>query len=148
MPNTVSRKGRVGILATVILLMSIVAFVGSIYWLAINGPWNGGGSLFGKDLFKPASIPSEKTEVKTDTVQEVKENITGAISELKQLDCVFTDYSGDYSSLNPVQLNYSDFKELAVSHKIVFTVDSTQDNVVLLVIKNDVASVWDPQQTT
>ena len=136
MPNTVSRKGRVGILATVILLMSIVAFVGSIYWLAINGPWNGGGSLFGNDLFKPASIPSEKTEVKTDTVQEVKENITGAISELTRLDCVFTDYSSDYSILNPVQLNYSDFKELAVSHKIVFTVDSTQDNVVLLVIKN------------
>ena len=143
MPIAVYRNGRVGVLASVILLMSIVLFIGSIYWLTLNGPW-GGGSLFGKDLFKPASMPNEKPEIKTDTVQDAQLNITEAVHELEQLGCVFTEYSGKYSSLNPVQLSYSDFKELAIDRKIVFTVENDQDTVVLLVIKNDVAYEWGP----
>jgi hypothetical protein len=143
MPIAVYRNGRVGVLASVILLMSIVLFIGSIYWLVINGPW-GVGSLFGKDLFKPASMSNEKTEINTDIVQNAQPNISEAVNELEQQGCVFTKYNGEYSSLNPVQLNYSDFKELAIDRKLVFTVEINQDNVVLLVIKKDVAYEWGP----
>ncbi len=147
MPIAVYRNGRVGILATVILLMSIVLFIGSIYYLTLNGPW-GGGSLFGKDLFKPASMSNEKTEIKTDIVPDVRLNITEAIHELTGLGCVFTEYNGQYSGLETIKLEYQNFKKVAVDRKIVFTIEKDQDTIVLLVIKNNVMYEWGPRQTT
>ncbi len=136
------RSGRVGVLATLVLLLSIVLFIGSLFWLSVNGPW-GGGSLFGDDLFKPASLtPEEKDEVTVNTTDNGM-NITTVIDDLKANGCVFTDYSGTYQADQTIQITYEEFKEKAVNRKIVFTAETTE-TTILLVTENEKLYEWRP----
>ncbi len=136
------RRGRVGILATLVLMLSIVLFIGSIFWLATNGPW-GGGSLFGDDLFKPASMSSEK-EPENQSISITRMNITEAIEDLMNSGCVFTEYTKSYSEAETTPLEYEQFKEEAVERKIVFTAKNTWETTVLLVVKNGHIYEWSP----
>ncbi len=147
MPRPGCRSGRVGIPATLVLLMSIVLFIGCLFWLVTNGPW-GTGSLFGNDLFKPASM--QKTETKpeienvTENIQVLDLNFTEAVNDLKEAGCVFTEYSGTYSVTETVRLDYQQFREEAINRKIVFTAEISHDVPVLLVIKDDTTYEWSP----
>ena len=144
MPRTVYRNGRAGILATVLVLFSIVLFIGSLFWLSVNGPW-GGGSLFGDDLFKPASM-SENTGDQTQIIVETEHivNMSEAMDELTKAGCVFTEYKEEYSARDTISLDYETFKEEAIERKLVFTAMKSLDTPVLLITKNNKIYGWSP----
>ena len=137
------RDGRVGILATLVLLVSIVLFIGCLFWLTVNGPW-GGGSLFGDDLFKPAGMTVEEPEIQTLIETEHELNISEAIEDLKSCGCVFTEYKQVYSSSETTPLLYEQFKEEAIDRKIVYKTVDSWEAPVLLVIRNGKIYEWTP----
>jgi hypothetical protein len=144
MPIAASRNGRAGILATVIILLSIVLFIGCLFWLSVNGPW-GGGSLFGDDLFKPASMQEheeDETQILVETEHEM--NMTEAMKDLSRAGCVFTEYMDEYAPEKIISLDYPMFKEEAVERKLVFTTENSQDTPVLLITKNGKIYEWSP----
>jgi hypothetical protein len=136
------RKGRVGIVATLMVMFSMVLFIGSLFWLTTNGPW-GGGSLFGDDLFKPVSMSSEK-EPENQSISVTKMNITEAMEDLTNSGCVFTEYTKSYSEAETIKLDYQQFKNEAVDRKIVFSAKNTSERTVLLVVKNGHIYEWSP----
>ena len=107
------RDGRVGVLATLVLLTSIVLFIGCLFWLTVNGPW-GEGSLFGDNLFKPAGMTVQEPETQTLIETEHEMNITEAIEDLTSSGCVFTEYRKVYSRSETTPLEYEQFKEAAI----------------------------------
>ena len=137
------RDGRVGILATLVLLVSIVLFVGCLFWLTVNGPW-GGGSLFGNDLFKPAGMTVEEPETQTLIETQHEMNISEAIEDLTNSGCVITEYKQVYSSSETITLEYEQFKEMAIDRKIVYKTVDSWEAPVLLVIKNGKIYEWTP----
>ena len=149
MPLPGCRSGRVGILATLVLMISIVLFIGCLFWLVTNGPWGGGGgSLFGDDLFKPASIKNTKTPlvVTTENTSEPEHelNFTEAEKDLTESGCILTEFTGTYSSIDTIRLDYQQFKEKAIERKIVFTAEISPDVPVLLVTKDGNTYEWSP----
>jgi uncharacterized membrane protein len=149
MPLPGCRSGRVGILATLVLMISIVLFIGCLFWLTTNGPW-GGGSLFGDDLFKPASMQKTETkpelnpELETEIEPEYELNIFEAIEDLTDSGCVFTEYTGTYSGTETTRLDYQQFREEAIKRTIVFTAEISPDVPVLLVIRDENTYEWSP----
>ena len=144
MPRTVYRKGQTGILVTVLVLFSIVLFIGSLFWLSVTGPW-GEGSIFGDDLFKPASM-SDDTGDQTQIIVETEHavNMSEAMDDLAKAGCVFTEYKGEYSARDTISLDYDVFKEEAIERKLVFTAMKSLDTPVLLITKNDKIYGWSP----
>lgn len=137
------RSGRVGVLATLVLLFSIILFVGCLFWLTVEGPW-GGGSIFGDDLFKPASYKTEPEQenILNDTEVEAL-NMSSAMDDLHASGCIFTEYSDTYSEEQTISLSFTEFKEKAVNRKIVFTAE-TPETVILLVNENGKLYEWRP----
>ena len=144
MQTTGYRSGRVGVLATLILLFSIVLFIGSLVWLGFSGPWQG-GSLFGDDLFKPASLtPQQQEDAAVNVTVDSELNMTEAMGELEALNCFFTEYSDEYSEEKTTTVSYETFKEIAVDRKIVFTASRQDDSPVLLVVRDGNTYEWSP----
>ena len=137
------RDGRVGILATLVLLLSAVIFIGSLFWLTLNGPW-GGGSLFGNDLFKPAGMTEQEPETQTIIVTEHEMNISEAIDDLTSSGCVFTEYLKEYSRSETTPLEYEQFKEESIERKLVYKTVDSWDAPVLLVLRNGKIYEWTP----
>jgi hypothetical protein len=135
------RSGRVGVLATLVLLLSIVLFVGCLFWLTVNGPW-GGGQIFGDDLFKPSSMPAEQNEETPLNTTDIVWNITTAMNDLQSSGCVFTEYSSEYTG-DTVLLDFTEFKEVAITRKIVYTAE-TPESPILLVVDNGNLYEWRP----
>jgi hypothetical protein len=123
-------------------MLSIVLFIGSLFWLTTNGPW-GGGSLFGDDLFKPVSMSSEK-EPENQSSSDTMMNITEAMEDLMASGCVFTEYTKLYSEAETIKLDYQQFKTEAVDRKIVFTAKNDWDATILLVVKKGHTYEWSP----
>jgi len=135
------RSGRVGVLATLVLLFSIVLFVGSLFWLSVNGPW-GGGQIFGDDLFKPASMTEEQNDETLQNTTDTFWNITMAMDDLQSSGCVFTEYTSEYTG-DTIQLDYEEFKAKAIKRKIVFT-EETPESPILLVSDTGKLYEWRP----
>lgn len=135
------RSGRVGVLATLVLLFSIVLFVGSLFWLSVNGP-GGGGQIFGDDLFKPASMTEEQNDETLQNTTDTFWNITMAMDDLQSSGCVFTEYTSEYTG-DTVQLDYEEFKAKAIKRKIVFT-EETPESPILLVSDTGNLYEWRP----
>jgi len=135
------RSGRVGVLATLVLLFSVVLFVGSLFWLSVNGPW-GGGQIFGDDLFKPASMTEEQNDETLQNTTDTFWNITMAMDDLQSSGCVFTEYTSEYTG-DTIQLDYEEFKAKAIKRKIVFT-EETPESPILLVSDTGNLYEWRP----
>ena len=135
------RSGRVGVLATLVLLFSIVLFVGSLFWLSVNGPW-GGGQIFGDDLFKPASMTEEQNDETLQNTTDTFWNITMAMADLQSSGCVFTEYTSEYTG-DTIQLDYDEFKAKAIKRKIVFT-EEIPESPILLVSDTGNLYEWRP----
>jgi len=137
------RNGRVGVLATLLLLFSLVLFIGSLFWLSVNGPW-GGGSLLGDGFFKPASMLKQDEGTSTPIETEEEINLTEAIEDLSESGCVFIEYSGEYSEGDTIRLSYQQFREEAIDRKIVQKAETPQEATVLLVTRNGKIYGWSP----
>lgn len=133
------RKGRAGIFSTLILMISVVLFTSSLFWLTTNGPWNNDPIARGPE-FITTSNPVENNE--TESVHEY--NLTEAVADLEQSGCVFTVYNKDYTEVSVTRIEYNAFKKEAVNRKVVFLATGKESITVLLVEKNGLIYEWSP----
>lgn len=134
------RSGKVGLTATVILMLSIVLFIGSLFWLYVNGPWSGSGN----NLFNPASNkPPSETEKNTGTPIIETVSLSDAIDELEEAGVSCIVFNEDIDTQTAQHVNYQDFKELAIEKKLVLII-SIDDNECLLTYQNKNKIIWKP----
>ena len=126
-----SRSGRVGILATLILMFSIVMFVSSLFWFITDA-----GFLLGAprtSLFKPATVTD-------DTLRTLNQTIV----TLQQSGCMVVYYTEEYMG-GYEQVSYEVFLEAAVDARMVYRVDNMENETVLLVEKQGKTLEWIPE---
>lgn len=138
MPIGECRKGRVGIFATIVLMVSVVLFISSLFYLTTNNPWSN-GSVFEGEKYVTKSISDKQIETQQLDQQEM--NLTMAVADLERAGCVFTVYSGEYTG---TKLEYSIFREEAINRKIVYIAERDQYTTVLLIEKKGQLFEWCP----
>ena len=82
--STVRSMSGVGILATLILMFSIVMFVGTLFWLMTDAGFLLGAP--GSSLFKPATIPDDNPRTLNQTIKT-----------LQQSGCMVVYYTKEYA---------------------------------------------------
>jgi hypothetical protein len=135
------RNGRIGIFSTLVLLVSIVLFLGSNFYLTTTGPW-ASGPMFGREKYDSPFIPEKQTETQPQIDQQ-ELNLTMAVADLENEGCVFTVYTREYVISNVIKLDYYSFREKAINRKIVFLAEE-QDITILLVEKKGQLYKWSP----
>jgi len=126
-----TRSGRIGILATLILMFSIVMFVGTLFWLITDADFLMGAP--GTSLFKPATEPEGHPRTLNQT-----------ITTLQQSGCMVVYYTKEYAGgYEPV--SYEAFLEEAVAARIAYKVDNPENETVLLVEKQGKILEWVPE---
>ena len=103
MPIGERRKGHVGIFATTILMVSVVLFLGSLFYLTTNNPWNS-GSKFDGEKYVTTSISDKQPEIQQIDQKEL--NLTSAVADLESVGCVFTVYTGEYTTSKGIRIEY------------------------------------------
>ena len=126
-----TRSGRVGILATLILMFSIVMFVGTLFWLITDAGFLLGAS--GTSLFKPAMVPDDTTRTLNQT-----------ITTLQQSGCMVVYYTEDYAGWYE-HVSYEVFLEAAIAVRIAYRVDNLENETMLLVEKQGKTLEWIPE---
>ena len=142
MPLGELRNGRVGIFATIVLMVSVVLFIGSLFYLTTNGPWDS-GLMLGGEKYVTTSISDKQTETQPPMDQQDL-NLTMAVADLENAGCVFTVYRGEYTAFSGIKLEYYRFREDAINRKIVFIAEEDQDTTVLLIEKKGQIFKWSP----
>jgi len=126
-----TRSGRVGILVTLILMFSIIMFVGSLFWLITET------SLIvanpGTSLFKPATAPIDGPRTLNQT-----------IATLENSGCMVVYYTEEYAG-GYEQPSYEVFIQEAVAVRIAFRVDNLENETVLLVEAQGKTLEWVPE---
>ena len=125
-----TRPGRVGILATLILMFSIVLFAGTLFWLI-----TGTGFLMGNPetgLYK-AAVPD-------DTPRTLNQTITA----LQDSGCMVLYYSKEYAG-GYEQVSYQTFMQEAVAARIAYRIDNHDNETVLLVDVQGRILEWVPE---
>ena len=125
-----TRPGRVGILATLILMFSIVLFAGSLFWLI-----TGTGFLMGNPetgLYK-AAVPD-------DTPRTLNQTITA----LQDSGCMVLYYSKEYAG-GYEQISFQTFMQEAVAARIAYRIKNPENRTVLLVEVQGRTLEWVPE---
>jgi hypothetical protein len=141
MPIGERRKGHVGIFSTTVLMVSVVLFIGSLFYLTTNNPWSS-GSTFGGKKYVTTSISDKQPEIQQFDQKEL--NLTTAVADLESAGCVFTVYTGEYTASKGIRLEYNKFREEAINRKIVYIAEVEQDTTVLLLEKKGQIFEWRP----
>lgn len=123
-----NRSGHAGIIATVILMFSIALFMGTILWLVTDAGFLFGGP--GTSLFKPA-IAGEDSPI----------TLNQTINRLHMNGCMIVYYSKEYTG-DYDHASYDIFMKAAISEKIVYRVDRSDKDIVLLVISQGRTLEW------
>ena len=126
-----TRSGRVGILAALILMFSIVMFAGTLFWLMTDAGFLLGAP--GTSLFKPATVPDDTTRTLNQT-----------ITTLQQSGCMVVYYTEDYAG-GYEQVSYEVFLEAAIAVRIAYRVDNLENETMLLVEKQGKTLEWIPE---
>ena len=126
-----TRSGRVGILVTLILMFSIIMFVGTLFWLMTDAGFLLGDP--GTSLFKPATVPDDTTRTLNQT-----------IATLQQSGCMVVYYTEEYAG-GYEQVSYEVFIETTVAARIAYRVDTPENETVLLVEKQGKTLEWVPE---
>ena len=135
------RKGRVGIFATIVLMVSVVLFISSLFYLTTYNPWSS-GSTFGGEKFVATSISDKQPETQQLDVQGL--NLTMAVADLERAGCVFTVYNGEYTASSVIKLEYYKFREEAINRKIVYIAEGEPETTILLIEKKGKIFEWSP----
>ncbi len=126
-----TRSGRVGILVTLMLMLSIIMFVGTLFWLITDT------SLIvanpGSSLFKPATAPIDSPRTLNQT-----------IATLENSGCMVVFYTKEYAGVYE-QVSYEVFIQEAVAARIAFRVDNLENETVLLVEAQGKTLEWVPE---
>jgi hypothetical protein len=139
MPLGGTRKGGAGILASIILMVSLVLFISSLFYLTTYNPWSNNPSFGGEKI---VTTISDKQPDTSQIVQEM--NITMAVYDLEKAGCVFTVYTGEYDASKVNRLEYIVFREEAINRKIVYIGEGEQEKTILLVEKKGKLFEWSP----
>ena len=126
-----TRSGRVGILVTLILMFSIIMFVGTLFWLMTDAGFLLGDP--GTSLFKPATVSDDTTRTLNQT-----------IATLQQSGCMVVYYTEEYAG-GYEQVSYEVFIETTVAARIAYRVDTPENETVLLVEKQGKTLEWVPE---
>jgi hypothetical protein len=125
-----TRSGTVGIMATLILMFSIVMFIGTLLWLVADVGFLGGTP--GSSLFKPAT-----------TSKEGPRTLNQTIIVLQQNGCEVVYYTEEYAG-GYEQVSYEVFKETAIASKVVYRLENPENVTVLLVENQGKILEWAP----
>ncbi len=131
MRATGARPGRVGILATLILMFSIVMFAGSLFWLI-----TGTGFLMGSPetgLFKPATA-----------YDDTPRTLNQTISALQNSGCMVVCYSKEYED-GYEQVSFQTFMQEVVAARIAYRIKNPENRTVLLVEVQGRTLEWVPE---
>jgi len=126
-----TRSGGAGIQATLILMFSIVIFLGSLFWLITDA-----SSLMwtpGTGLFKPVTAPDD-----------VLRTLNQTITTLQQSGCMVVYYTKEYVG-GYEQVSYEVFLEEAVAARIAYKVVTPENDTVLLVEAQGKTLEWVPE---
>ena len=131
------RKAGTNVIATIVLLFSIVLFVGSVFYLIYINPLN----LTPEQSPKIVTI-NDKEESPEPIIVENK-SLQEAISELKHEGCTLVSVKAPIYLNNPQYLGYNGFKLKALETKRVFM--SPSDSGIILLAQNEgVQWIWVP----
>jgi hypothetical protein len=125
-----TRSGNVGIMTTLILMFSIVLFIGTLLWLVADVGFLGGTP--GSSLFKPAT-----------TSKEGPRTLNQTIIVLQQNGCEVVYYTEEYAG-GYEQVSYEVFKETAIASKVVYRLENPENVTVLLVENQGKILEWAP----
>ena len=144
-----SRSGQVGILATLMLMFSIVMFVGTLFWLITDAGFLWGAP--GSSLFKPETMPDDISTIPNNYNEslseepEIVENLSleEALSDLLRDGCRIVYVKGKVYLDNPQYVSYNEFKLIALESQIVVASPSDSGTFLLVQIKS-IQWVWIP----
>ena len=144
-----SRSGQVGILATLILMFSIVMFVSTLFWLITDAGFLLGAP--GTSLFKPGTKPDDISTIPNNYNEslseepEIVENLSleEALSDLLRDGCRIVNVETKVYLNNPQNVSYKEFKLKALESQIVVVSPSDFGTFLLVQIKS-VQWVWVP----
>ena len=144
-----SRSGQVGILATLILMFSIVMFVSTLFWLITDAGFLLGAP--GTSLFKPGTKPDDISTIPNNYNEslseepEIVENLSleEAHSDLLRDGCRIVNVETKVYLDNPQYVSYNEFKLIALESQIVVASPSDSGTFLLVQIKS-IQWVWIP----
>ena len=144
-----SRSGQVGILATLILMFSIVMFVSTLFWLITDAGFLLGAP--GTSLFKPETKPDDISTIPNNYNEslseepEIVENLSleEALSDLLRDGCHIVNVKTKVYLDNPQYVGYKEFKLKALESQIVVVSPSDSGTFLLVQIKS-IQWVWVP----
>ena len=131
-----SRDAKADLFVTIILMFSVVLFVGSLYWLYLYGPMQGYREF--TDII--TSSPSDPVVTVDDNEPE---SIEEALFELSNENYTIISYDVDLGDRSLILLNFDDFKEKNVN-KIVILSDLNQFEKALFIIGKNKVWLWKP----
>ena len=142
MPNLNKRMAKMGTIVAVILLFSIVMFMSSLFWLTINGPWN--GELGQTQLFTPAKSPPLSIDSTISNITETDPSLIVAITILKKEGCYLAPYD-KYVNVNDAEcLKFTEFKEKALKKGVILIIPDDTGEVNLLILDKNAKYIWKP----
>ena len=144
-----SRSGQVGILATLILMFSIVMFVSTLFWLITDAGFLLGAP--GTSLFKPETNPDDISTIPNNYNEslseepEIVENLSleEALSDLLRDGCHIVNVKTKVYLDNPQYVSYKEFKLKALESQMVVASPSDSGTFLLVQIKS-IQWVWVP----
>lgn len=144
-----SRSGQVGILATLILMFSIVMFVSTLFWLITDAGFLWGAP--GSSLFKPGTMPDDISTIPNNYNEslseepEIVENLSleEALSDLLRDGCRIVNVKTKVYLDDPQYVSYNEFKLKALESQIVVASPSDSGTFLLVQIKS-IQWVWIP----
>ena len=116
-----NRSGKIGSISMVILMFSIVLFIGSLFWLYINGPWNGAEGKFFQQITNNAS---QEQVTKNSIGQNENISMNDAILDLQLSGITIINYNNTITLKKPRYCEYSSFKILAIERSLVIIINN------------------------
>jgi len=131
------RKARIGVTGMLLVMLCIIVFVGSLFYLALNGPW-GSNTLF-PIQFTSNTVLHSSPELDSNPI-----NLDEAIKQLKKEGCIIASYSKNIDLSDAVRLQYHVFKERAVENGLVLVMPDELGDIILVVRDKKGQWVWGP----
>jgi len=131
-----SRKARIGVSGIIIVMLCIVIFVGSLFYLSFKGPWVS-NTLFPIQFTSNTDLPI------TPELESNQINLDEALKELKKEGCIITSYKKIDLS-NTERLQYPEFKEKAVENGVVLVTPDELGDIILVIRNKKGQWAWSP----
>jgi hypothetical protein len=130
-----SRKAKVGISVSILLMFCIVMFIGSLFYLTIDGPWNLGNEI----EHIPPTLPIEYTS----DPEDEPDSVENALLDLCDAGCTIVSSSINFNEYDVKSSSFHEFKDKVLKNRIVILAE-IKDETLLLVLQNGQLWYWKP----